>query len=350
MRFAEGEQMPAITGVGEALPKRIVTNPEVAEIIGATPRAFEKVIGRVGVETRHWVTPGERTSSNFATIAAMGAMNMAGILPQEVRSLMVGTSSPDHISVSAASEVQRQLGLRDDVRIYDIGGNACVGFLQALKTSFADLTSPLGEGGPQVVAGVEVLSRMIPNNTLKGIFGDGGGAVVTELVTPDEGAPRDMGFAFGADGRFAQDLLIPAGGSKLFTTVETQKAGQHYLHMNGAVIKDQAIYRMAQMMRKSLKQSGLPIEEVAYFIPHQANMEIITGVADELNFPMDRVAIATIKRSGNTSAGTIPIALNESVRSGKIKRNDIVAFATFGAGLEYAAGIIPMVGLQKQAK
>ncbi len=342
--------MPAITGVGEALPKRIVTNPEVAEIIGATPRAFDKVIGRVGVETRHWVTPGERTSSNFAAIAAMGAMNMAGILPEEVKSLMVGTSSPDHISVSAASEVQRQLGLRDDIRIYDIGGNACVGFLQALKTSFVDLSSELGEGGPQVVAGVEVLSRMVPNNALKGIFGDGGGAVVTEMVTPDEGAPREMGFAFGADGRFAQDLLIPAGGSKLFTTKETQEADQHYLHMNGAVIKDQAILRMAQMMRTALKESGLPIEEVEHFIPHQANMEIITGVADELNFPMDKVAVNTIKRSGNTSAGTIPIALNESVRSGAVRRNSIVAFATFGAGLEYGAGVVSMVGLPKHPR
>lgn len=339
--------MPAITGVGEALPKRVVTNPEVAEIIGATPRAFEKVIGRVGIETRHWVAPGERASSDLVAIAAMGAMNMAGILPKEIRSLMVGTSSPDHISVAAAAIVQEKLGLKDDVRIYDIGGNACVGFLQALKTSFTDLTSPLGDGGPQLVAGVEVLSRMVPNNTLKGIFGDGGGAVVTEMVTPDEGAPREMGFAFGADGRFAQDLLIPAGGSKLFTTQQTQEAGQHYLHMNGPVIKDQAIHRMAQMMRAALKESGLPIEDVAYFIPHQANMEIITGVAEELNFSMDKVAVATIKRTGNTSAGTIPIALNESVRGGRVNRNDIVAFAAFGAGLEYAAGIIPMVGLPK---
>lgn len=348
MRFNEGQPIPAITGVGAGLPKRVVTNAEVAEMIGATPRAFEKVMSRVGVETRRWVIPGEQSSSNLVTIAAMGAMNMAGILPEEVKTLVVGTSSSDHKSVSASSMVQKQLGLRDDIRIYDIGENACVGFLQALKTSFVDLTSPLGDGEPQVIAGVEVLTRMIPNNALKGIFGDGGGAVVTELVPPDKSAPTQMGFAFGADGRFTKDLLIPAGGSKMFTTKETEEAGLHYLHMNGPAIKDQAIIRMTQMVRASLLQAQMPIEEVAYFIPHQANMEIIEGVANELNFPMERV-IVTIDHTGNTSAGSIPIALNESVRDGRVKRNDFVLFAAFGAGLEYAAAAIPMVGLPEAA-
>lgn len=347
MRFSEGAPIPAITGVGAGLPNRVVANSEIATLLDRPAKVIDKVIGEtVGVKTRRWVIPGEQTSSNLASIAAMQAMEMAGITPVDVKTLVVGTSSPDHISVAAAAMMQEQLGLRDDVRSYDVGGNACVGFIQALKSSFDNLTSPLGDEGPQVVAGVEVLSKMIPNDPLKGIFGDGGGAVVTEMVTPDKGAPTNMGFAFGADGRFAQDLLIPAGGSKYFTTEETEKSGMHFLHMDGKTIFDQAVPRMAQMAREALRKSGMPIEEVAYFIPHQANLAIIRAVADELNFPMERV-IVTIDHTGNTSAGTIPIALNESVRDGRVKRNDTVMFAAFGAGLEFAAGLIPMVGLPK---
>lgn len=346
MRFAEGEPIPAITGTGAGLPDNSYSNDQIAEKVGAPARAYGKIMSRVGIESRHQVIPGEQTSSELASIAARQAMEMAGIDPEKIRSLVVGTSSPDHISVSAASMMQLQLGLRDDVRIYDIGGNACVGFLQSLRTSFADLTSPLGDGGPQLVSGVEVLTPMTPDRILKGIFGDGGGTVVTELVTPDKGAPTSMGFSYGADGRFSQDLLIPAGGSKLFSTPETIAEGQHNLFMNGPVIKDQAIMRMAQMTRTALAQSGMPIEEVAYFIPHQANLEIIQGVADELNFPMEKVVV-TIDHTGNTSAGSIPIALNESVRDGRVKRNDFVLFAAFGAGLEYAAAAIPMVGLPR---
>ncbi len=350
MRFAEGAPIPAITGTGAGLPNRVVDNAEIALLLDRPPKVINKVIGEtVGVKTRRWVIPGEQASSNLASIAAMEAMDMAGIMPSNVKTLIVGTSSPDHISVAVAAMMQEQLGLRDNIRSYDVGGNACVGFIQSLKASFDNLTSPLGDEGPQVVAGVEVLSKMIPNDPTKGIFGDGAGAVVTEMVIPDTGAPTNMGFAFGADGKYSQDLLIPAGGSKYFTTEETERTGMHLLHMDGKIIFDQAVPRMAQMAREALRKSGMPIEEVAYFIPHQANLAIIRAVADELNFPMEKV-IVTIDHTGNTSAGTIPIAMNESVRDGRIKRNDMVMFAAFGAGLEFAAGLIPMVGLPKHPR
>lgn len=352
-RFREGK-IPAITGIGGTHGRNVVTNADLDEMLGRrkgfTDRAM-RMTG-TGIEQRYWI-PMEnyvvkQTTSDMSVDAVIPAIEMAGIYKNDLRKIVVATSSPDFLGVSTAAMVQHKLGLSTNIQAYDLAAG-CTGWAQALDEAFANLQSPAGRGGPQAVIGAEVISPVLSKKKLNTfmLFGDAAGATIVDLVKPDEGAPTNIAFVPGADGSLAEKLNVPAGGSKYPASQYTVDNDMHSMDMDGEIIKDNAIKRMVEVTKKALEQSGVPIEEVALFIPHQANLSIIQSTAEGLNFPMKKVMV-TIDRYGNTSAASIPTALKEAWDVDRIKRNDIMVVATFGAGLEYIAAVLPMVGLPKK--
>jgi len=341
------ERIPAITGIGKAVGKNIIDNKTIAELLGRGLSTVDRMMRSVGIETRYWVSEGEEATSDLSAKALLEALKMAGIERSNLQTIIVCTSSSDYLGVPVASMLQDKLGLPKNVRYYDVTA-ACTGWVQGLYNAFVDLTSPYGRDGPQAVIGAEVMSPTlsIKYSNVYPLFGDAAGAVIVSLVEPDENAPTQIAFAFGGEGSYAEKLFMPAGGSKHPASQQTIDNDWHTLQMDGPAIKEAATKRMVEKTKEVLDKAGIPIEEVALFIPHQANLQIMNEVASELNFPWEKV-MKTIDHFGNTSAASIPTALCEAWETGKIKRNDILAFATFGAGLTFAAGVIPMVGLPR---
>lgn len=341
-----GERIPAIIGIGSAVGKNIIGNDQIAERLGRKPATIDRMMRPVGIKTRYWRKDGE-TTSDLSVEALTEALAMAKIEKSDLKTVLVCTSSPDYLGVPVASMIQEKLGLPMNIRFCDITA-ACTGWVQGLYNTFVDLTSPLGRGGLQAVLGAEVTSPTlsVKQQNVYLLFGDAAGATIVDLVKPDSGAPTNISFAFGGEGSYAKKLYVPAGGSKYPASQETIDNDMHSVHMEGEVVKEAAIKWMVEKTEEVLEKAGVPKEEVALFIPHQANLEIIEKTAEELNFPWEKVMI-TVDHFGNTSAASIPTALREAWDKGRIKRNDMLAFATFGAGFTFAAGVIPMVGLPR---
>jgi 3-oxoacyl-[acyl-carrier-protein] synthase-3 len=352
-RFIEGK-IPAITGIGKAAGRNIVTNADLDEMLGSKKGFVDRAMRRTGtgIEQRYWVPMenhmAQQTASDLGTEALIGAIEMGGIDKNDLRKIVVATSSPDFLGVSVAAMLQHRLGLPNNIQAYDLAAG-CTGWLQATHEAYANLLSPLGMGGPQAVGGVEILSPILSKNKLNTfiIFGDAAGVTIVNLVKPDEGAPTNMAFVPGADGSLADKLNVPAGGSRYPTSQYTIENDMHSMSMEGDIIKENAITRMIEVSKKAVEKARVPMEDVALFIPHQANLSIIQSTAEGLNFPMEKVMVA-IKSYGNTSAASIPTALREAWDRDRIKRNDMMLVASFGAGLEYIAAILPMVGLPKK--
>lgn len=341
------EKIPAIIGVGVAFPNRVVTNEMVDPMIGAKPGVTDRLGHTTGIKERRWVIPGEQTTSDLAVEALNHALDMAEIDKNALKSIVVGTSSPDYYGVADAAIIQHRMNLPISVRGYDISAG-CTGWAQALKNIFTDISSPYGDGGPQIAIGSEILSPALNKEERLSfpLFGDGAGATIVDMVEPDEGIDVKPVIRFGVDGQFAENLCMRGGGSKNPGTIETMTKGWHTLHMDGGVIGKQAPLRMAELGRQVLEEARMSIENVTLLIPHQANLAIMKDVAEALNVPQEKV-IVTIDRYGNTSTATIPTSLREAWDQKKISRNDILLFVTFGAGLTVAAGILPMVGLPR---
>lgn len=347
----ERRQIPAITGVGLALPDRVVTTADVQDLF-STPvekRQVRAIAYKTQVNERRWVTPGEQVTSDLGVIALKKAVEMAGGDLADITTVMFATSTPDYMGVPTSSILQAKLGLSESTRYVEMGNNACVGLLQALRSTFSDVSNPLyGTPGPQAVLGVEVLSGSLARagTDIATIFADGGSALIVDMVTPDDGAPTKMGFAFGADGRYAESLLVRGGGSVNFTTEETVAKNMHVIEMDSGVIGKQAVRRMVEMATLAMEKAGITPQN-SILIPHQANGMIMSEVANQLEFPKGQV-VSTIEYTGNTSAASTGIALAEAVNNGVVNRNDNVVMVVFGAGLTFGALAIPMVGLPKR--
>lgn len=357
--FKEREQIPAITGIGKAIGEKTVTNKDIEDILRKHRGLVDKIIRRdgvverlmkrVGIEERRWAGKGQATS-DLALEALQGALKMAQIEPQELKALIVGTSSPDYLGVPVSAMLQEKIK-SPNVGVYRDVQAACVGFLHTLDDVYKSLTSRLGPGGPQAVVGAEVLSRSIDPSRRETflLFGDAAGAVIVENVRDKNRLSSRIAFSFGADGRFAEKLYIPAGGSKMPPSKETLQQNLHCMQMDGPLIAENAVKRMAESVKYVLKKANLKAGEINLLIPHQANREIIEDVAKELNFPKDRVYI-NIQRYGNTSAASIPLAMKDAYDEGKLQAGEFVVLCAFGAGLEYGAAVIPMVGLDPNIK
>ncbi len=321
-----------ISGIGKYVPQKVLTNFDLEKLVDTND---EWIVTRTGIKERHIVSDGE-TTSTLGAKAAEEAIKRAGISKKDIEMIIVATFTPDMLMPSTACIIQDILKIPDTGAI-DVEA-ACSGFLYALSMANAYVVSGMYRN--VLVIGAETISRFTDWNDRSTcvLFGDGAGAVV---VSRTEAADESgfIGFKLFGDGSYKDMLCIEAGGSLRPSSIQTVENRQHYLKMNGNSTFKIAVRTMAEMLESILKEHDVDIESIKYLIPHQANIRIITAVAERLKLPMERV-IVNIEKYANTSAATIPIAMEEAVTDGRIKRGDLVAMVAFGGGFTSAAGLM----------
>ena len=326
----EGPRRAAITGVATYVPERVVTNAELTRRLDTSD---EWIVTRTGIRERRIGAPGETTADMGA--AAVGRLMAAkGLGPEDVDALIVATVTPDMLFPATACLIQDRLGLRGTWG-FDLSA-ACSGFLYALTTGAQLVAS--GVHRRVVVVGADLMSAIIDplDRTTAVLFGDGAGAVLLEEAEPGFGL---LDFYHVVDGSGREDLLMPAGGSYKPASAETVAAREHFLRQNGRTVFKFAVSQMAESVERLLHRHGLTPADVAVIVPHQANQRILDATADRLGLPRERMA-SVIARYGNTTAATLPLALEDVVQSGKVRRGDLIVFVAVGAGLTVGATLV----------
>lgn len=321
-----------IRAIGVHTPERKLTNADLSKMVDTSD---EWIKTRSGIAERRIAGPDENPSDMGAKASAQ-ALRRAGLTPADVDLLIVATLTPDIPFPSTACLLQAKLGLRRDIPCFDVSA-ACSGFVYALQVAKDMMRS--GAYRRALVVGAEKLSSVVDwsDRTTCVLFGDGAGAALLE-TTPaaDVGL---LGNLLGADGNNADLLHCVGGGSAAPATADSIRDGKHFLRMNGKEVFRHAVRVMAESCERVLAQCGVKSEQVAWFIPHQANTRILEAVASQLNVGMDRFP-SNLDRYGNTSAASIPLALEEAWRDGKIRHGDLVLIVAFGAGLTWGATLL----------
>jgi 3-oxoacyl-[acyl-carrier-protein] synthase-3 len=315
--------------VGSVLPERVIPNSYFEATLDTTDEWIQE---RTGIRERRFARD-DQVTSDLAVDATRSALDSAGISADQVDLIVCATLSPDTPIPSTAVWVQRKLGLACPA--FDVNA-ACAGFSYAMSTGTAFIES--GAAETVVVIGAEVLSRVL-DMTDRGtsiLFGDGAGAVV---LRPSASAGV-IGSVLGADGQSAEILIIPAGGTRQPASHATVDARDHSIRMpNGRDVFKRAVVEMSNACRQLLDKSGYTPDDVDVLIPHQANARIMIAVAERLGIGLDR-AIVDVGSVGNTSAASIPIALDRAWRSGRIREGALVLLTSFGAGLAWGANLV----------
>lgn len=320
----------SIKGTGSFAPERVVPNSYFEKILDTTD---EWISSRTGIKERRMLEPGQGLS-DMATPACRSAMEMAGVEAKDIDLIIVGTSTPDMVTPSTGCFIQEKLGATKAVP-FDISA-ACPGFIFGLGVAEKFLQD--GSHDLALVVGGEVLSTRLDYED-RGtcvLFGDGAGAVV---VGPKQESDKGelLSTHLHSDGKL-WELLTVEGGSKNPPTRELIDARGHFLKMQGQEIFKHAVRSMEEVAIEAMEKNDVTAEDIDWFIPHQANMRIMEVVAKRLKIPLEKVII-TIHKWGNTSAGTIPMSFDDGVRSGKIKRGDLVLITSFGAGLTWGGSL-----------
>lgn len=319
-----------ILGLGAYAPERIVTNKELEKTIDTTD---EWIVERTGIRERRVAKDTEATS-DLAFISAERALQDAGIRATELDLIIVGTVTPDMQFPSVACLVQDRLGAVN-AAAFDITA-VCSGFVYGLAIGSSFIQS--GMYKKVLVIGAETLSKITDwtdRNTAI-LFGDGAGAVVLGETEPGYGI---LGLHLGADGSGGELLKVAAGGSRIPASADSVAQRLHYIYMNGNEVFKFAIKVMGEAATDALNHANLSSTDIDWLVPHQANMRIIQSAAKRLRLPMEKV-IVNVDKYGNTSAASIPLALQEGVDSGRIKNGDVIALVGFGGGLTWGATII----------
>jgi 3-oxoacyl-[acyl-carrier-protein] synthase-3 len=318
-----------ITGVGSSLPPRLVPNTWFEARVDTTD---EWIRSRTGIEARHFADDGVVTS-DLAVEAARIALRTAGIPAEQLDMIVCATVTGDTPFPATAVWVQEKLGL--SCPAFDVNA-ACAGFSYGLATATAFVES--GMADTILLIGAEVYSRILDFTDRQTcvLFGDGAGATVIQASD----RPGIEGTVLGADGTATEILLVPAGGSREPASAETVAASRHRIQMpNGREVFKRAVTEMAASCREVLEKNGHSPDDVDLLIPHQANARIMVAVAERLGIPLER-AVVDVAEVGNTSAASIPIALDRAYRAGRIHEGDLVLFTSFGAGLTWGATAI----------
>ncbi len=316
-----------IAGTGSALPAKILTNADLEKFVDTSD---EWIATRTGIRQRHVVAEGE-TTADLAERAARAAMEAAGVQASELDLIVLGTTTPDLIFPSTACLVQHRLGA-NGCGAFDVNA-ACSGFLYAL--SIADAFIRAGIHRTILVVGAETLTRMIDwdDRGTCVLFGDGAGAVVLKA----DAEAGILSTHLHADGGKKDLLYNPVGVSVGFDT--TQKNAGALVRMTGNEVFKHAVKALDSVVDETLAANGLDKSAIDWLIPHQANLRIIEATAKRLQMPMDRV-IVTVDRHGNTSSGSVPLALDEAVRSGKVQRGQLLLLEAFGGGFTWGSALI----------
>ena len=321
-----------IAGVGSYAPARIVTNEELSKTVDTSD---EWIRSRSGIRERRIAAPDEATS-DMAVHAARAALADAKVAVDDIDLLIIATASPDAPLPSTACYVQHKLGIPAHATCFDIAA-ACSGFLYALEIAYGQLLTNRYKRA--LIIGAEKLSSVTDwtDRTTCVLFGDAAGAAVLHKV--DQPGIGILGSALGADGEFADNLYIAAGGSVRPADAKSVEERAHCIRMNGREVFKSAVRVMETVAREMMEQHHLTPDQINLVIPHQANIRIIESLASSLKIPMERVYV-NLDRYGNTSSASIPLALDEARRSGRIKPGDLTLLVAFGAGLTYGSTLI----------
>jgi 3-oxoacyl-[acyl-carrier-protein] synthase-3 len=311
-----------VLGVGSALPRRQVTNEELASQVDTSD---EWIVARTGIRTRYIAGENETTAS-LAVDAARKALDHAGVAATDVDLIVLATATPDQTFPSSATKVQAALGIRDCIA-FDVHA-VCTGFLYALSVADSMLRS--GNAKKALVIGAETFSRILDweDRATCVLFGDGAGALV---LAAEEGERGILATKLHADGRH-NDLLFVDGGPSTTGTVGK-------LRMKGREVFRHAVVNLAEVLNEVLEDAGLTAADVDWVVPHQAHARILDATAKKLGLPPEKVVV-TVDRHANTSAASVPLAFDTAVRDGRIKRGDIVVLEAMGGGFTWGAAAL----------
>ena len=322
-----------IIGTGSYLPEKRVTNQDLAEQMAANgvDTSDEWIVSRSGISARHYAAP-EQNSSDLAVEAAKQALQMAGLQPNDIDLIIVASSTPDFFGSfpSTACIVQRKLGITNHSGAVDVQA-VCSGFIYGVATADSFIKSGMHKN--VLVIGAEVFSRIL-NFEDRGtcvLFGDGAGAVV--MTASNE--PGILAAKLHADGRHAGILSVPgnvAGGAL---------AGSAFLYMDGPAVFKLAVSALEKVAIETLQHANMTADQIDWLIPHQANLRIMTSTAKKLGLPLEKMVV-TVDQHGNTSAASIPMALDAAVRDGRVKKGDVIMMEGVGGGFTWGAVLAKM--------
>lgn len=322
-----------ILGTGHYTPAKVVSNADMEKIVDTSDSWIAE---RTGIRRRHVAAEGEVTS-DMAAAAGRRALEAAGLTVADLDMIIVGTISGDTPMPACAVHVQQKLGA-DEIPAFDVSA-ACAGFIYGM--TIADQFIATGTANCVLVIGVELLSRLLnyADRTTCVLFGDGAGAVVLGPAKKD--GRGILSTKLFTDGSLGSALIIPAGGTAEPLTAEGIEKKRNKVHMSGSEVFRVAIKNLTSSSALALKESGLTSKELDWVVAHQANLRIITQVSDRLGFPLEKFVL-NIEEYGNTSSASIPIALDEAVRDGRIKPGQAVLMCALGAGISWGAAIVRM--------
>lgn len=315
-----------IAGTGSYLPEKVLSNADLERMVETSD---DWIVERTGIRTRHVAGVGE-TTCDLAEAAARRAMDAAGAAPADIDLIIVATTTPDRVFPSTACLLQQRLGIQG-CAAFDVQA-VCTGFVYALAV--AEKFIKTGSARRALVVGAETLSRIV-DWTDRGtciLFGDGAGAVVLEA---DE-APGILSTHLHADGQYGDLLTVPAGISE---DPERFRAGEAFIEMKGNEVFRMAVNTLGRIVDETLAANGMQKSDVDWLVPHQANIRIIAATARKLGLSMDKVVV-TVDRHGNTSAASIPLALDEAVRDGRIQRGETILLEAFGGGFTWGSALV----------
>ena len=318
-----------IIGVGEYLPKKVLTNKDLEKMVDTSD---EWITTRTGIKERR-IAAKEEAASDLALKAAQAALKDAKVSAAELDLIIVATVTPDMPFPTVSCVLQRELGAKKAACL-DVSA-ACAGYIYAMVTAWQYLSSGMYKRA--LVVGVEVLSRVTDwqdRNTCV-LFGDGSGACV---LAPVRSGGILSGY-LGSDGTQGELLMLPGGGSRNPATHETVNNRMHYIKMKGNELFKLAVNIMADAAQVAIKKAGLKCSDIDLLIPHQANIRIIMAVAKKLKFPSEKIFL-NIERCGNMSSASTATALSEAIKQGRVKKGDTILLDAFGAGLVWGACVI----------
>jgi 3-oxoacyl-[acyl-carrier-protein] synthase-3 len=314
-----------ITGTGSYVPEKRLTNADLATMVDTSD---EWITERTGIRERR-IAPDSEACSDLAYRAAVHALEKADFDPADIQLIVVGTLTPDHVFPATACILQHRLGARATATL-DVSA-ACSGFIYALSTGYQFLAA--GTYDNALVIGAEVLSKVTDYQDRGSciLFGDGAGAV---LLQADARQGEILSCVLGGDGSGADVMSLPAGGSRLPASHETVDGRLHYMTLRGREVYKFAVNKMAELVEESMRKHGIDRESLGLVVPHQVNRRIIESASKRLELPPEKVYI-NIDRYGNTSAASIPIALDEAVQEGRLESGQHAILVAFGAGLTW---------------
>ncbi len=327
---AQAARYAHVTGWGRYVPEQVLTNADLEKMVDTND---EWIVTRTGIRERR-VAAAHETTASMGAVAGLRAIRTAGLDPDDIDLILLATLTPDYWMPSTAALVKEAIG-NQRAAAMDVAA-ACSGFVYAFATAQAYVTSGLAKH--VLVIGAELLTRFL-DYTDRGtciLFGDGAGAVVVSASDEPGGS---LGVELTTEPQGAYMIWLPAGGAKSPPSRETVDRGEHYIRMEGRETYRFATRTLATTALESVRRAGLTADDIALFIPHQANIRIIEAVAKGLDLPMDRMMV-NLDRYGNTSAASVPIALAEAVNSGRVAVGDAITMVAFGAGFTSGAATI----------